>query len=97
MSVRGRFFPKPSRDARAEALVWRERLEMFGEDEDVCAAFNAWLEEDEQHGEAYARLERVWRAAAEPALQPGADNRSRAGRRRLISAMLRGRITPLKS
>ena len=90
MSAHKRFFPRP-RDARAEALAWRERLERFSEDEDIRAAFDAWLEEDEKHGEAYARVERVWKAAAEPALQPGIA----AMREEALRAAPRRRMVPV--
>jgi len=55
--------PVPTADVRAEAAAWIARLRDEQRGPDLEAQFRGWLDENEEHRRAFARMTQVWEQA----------------------------------
>ncbi len=55
--------PVPSTDVRTEAAAWIARLRDEQRGPDLEAQFRGWLDENEEHRRAFARMTQVWEQA----------------------------------
>jgi transmembrane sensor len=74
--------PLPSTDVRAEAAAWIARLRDEQRDPDLEAQFRGWLDANEEHRRAFARMTQVWEQAGKIRMRARDDVPSaRKGRR----------------
>lgn len=71
-----------SRQIKAQAAVWLARLHSEDRTASDVAGFQAWLEEDVRHRDAFETLTSLWEAAAEA--RPASSKRLDAKRRALV-------------
>jgi ferric-dicitrate binding protein FerR (iron transport regulator) len=53
----------PKRNIETKAAAWIYELETADSFESIWPRFQAWLNEDPQHGAIYRRIEKAWRLA----------------------------------